>query len=515
MEEEVTTQIAEQVNKAVSEFREEASRSDISPIVKDLKTALEDQNQKISAAEDHIQSSNETEKATFADITRISNSLSDMLETQKGILESIKGVNRSLGSATAGTGAGAGGAAGGDAGAGGAGGGGGGAGWLMAGGAAVASLVGGLLGGEAAEAATPGGGGGGASYTPSIPKGEMAETLKAGIVERLVADEELAVSPEKAEMLAEAFVINFDDESGLDPNIIERAPNVHGTRGKGLYQLTDTDPGVGRRSDYEAIYGDDYSIDNQLDFLVHELKTSEKSAWNKIEASETVGEAAGKIVSEFLRPEASHKKERRDRYSGDVRTISDFDGVVERSETIDATLTPLSLVWETEELPEGITEGYNLKTLSDPISGEPFSVEFEVEKVGDKFVTTGPITLAEYTDFEGVSGNAGEPVEVAAGVAEDFAVQLQASVSSGEELELGALEDQPVLNPEDLTAENATRVADLSIEQETPATVNNEMQTESTPQPTAVAENKFQPETKPKSLSSNWASDVTGYYSVA
>ena len=73
MDEETSNEIAGQVNKAVSEFREEASKNDIAPIVKDLQRALEEQSQRISTVEDYMQSSVESEKAVFADITRLSN----------------------------------------------------------------------------------------------------------------------------------------------------------------------------------------------------------------------------------------------------------------------------------------------------------------------------------------------------------------------------------------------------------------------------------------------------------
>jgi hypothetical protein len=418
---ETSNEIAGQVNKAVSEFREEASKADIAPIVKDLQRALEEQSQRISTVEDYMQSSVESEKAVFADITRLSNSLGGILETQRGILESLKGLNDNIDTASQQQNTEMSGGAGDDS---------------LGGGVGDDLLMGGNLlsgGGNVTSAMMGGGGyGGGGGAAPSIPKGEMAETLKAGIVERLVSDEELAVDPEKAEMIAEAFVLNFDDESGLDPNVIERAPNVHGTRGKGLYQLTDTDPGVGRRSDYEAIYGDDYSVENQLDFLVHELKTSENSAWSGIKDSETVGEAAGKIVRDFLRPAEQYKIERSNRYSGDKRTTSDFDGVVEKPEPIDGALTPLSLNWVDEELPEGVTEGLNQTTLSDPISGESFPVEFEVENVEGKFITTGPVTLTEDTDLEGVSGSAGDPVEVSAEIAQGLAGQIGATIESSD-----------------------------------------------------------------------------------
>ena len=499
MEQEDKSEIADQV----SEFRKEAlnSTDKIAEISKVLKEALDNQSASIGRAEDEIAASSQYEETQASTITGISNSLSELLGVQKEILDSLKGLNKGIDN--------------------------------------VSQQQGDSLeeGGNAAVDANPiasssvfssgslpmtalasfGGSGGGGGYggggssgaAPSIPKGEMAETLKAGIVERLVSDEELAVDPEKAEMIAEAFVMNFDDESGLDPNVIERVPNIYGTRGKGLYQLTDTDPGVGRRSDYERIYGDDYSIENQLDFLVQELKTSENSAWNKIKDSETVGEAAGKIVSDFLRPADEYKIERSNRYSGDRRTTSDFDGVVEIPESIDGALTPLTLNWG-GELPENITEGSNETTLIDPVSGNPFGVNFEVEEVDGNFVTVGPVTLAQDTDLEGISGAAGDPVDVSAEMAQDLADQTGASL----DLETPATPEGMGDNINTgMTPEVSTTPVDLEnvVEEANAPTAGGAVASQQQTQ-TAAADYSEDKTTPIAFTGSNWHKQVNDYY---
>lgn len=111
--------------------------------------------------------------------------------------------------------------------------------------------------------------------------------------------------------IAQGFVMNMQDESGLDPSIIEAVPNVHGTRGRGLYQLTGP-----RRTAYESRYGEDYSIDNQLDWLMYELNGPEARAAERIYATSSPGEAGAAIVTHFLRPAAEHRDRRVRDYLG-------------------------------------------------------------------------------------------------------------------------------------------------------------------------------------------------------
>jgi hypothetical protein len=139
--------------------------------------------------------------------------------------------------------------------------------------------------------------------------GGIASQVRGGLVDRFTG--QLGVDPQQAEMLADAFLLNMEDESGLVPDMIERVPNVHGTRGRGLYQLTGS-----RRDAYERLYGDDYSINNQLDFLVSELQGPESRAWNAISGAGNTGEAAAAIVTDFLRPAAQHRDRRVAEYLG-------------------------------------------------------------------------------------------------------------------------------------------------------------------------------------------------------
>ena len=116
--------------------------------------------------------------------------------------------------------------------------------------------------------------------------------------------------------IAQGFVTNFKDESGLNPGINEIAPIVPGSRGGyGLYQLTGP-----RRRQYEAWAaenGFDLADPNaQLDFMMMELNTTEKGAWEKIQAASTPGEAAAAVVNYFLRPAEAHRAKREAAYLG-------------------------------------------------------------------------------------------------------------------------------------------------------------------------------------------------------
>jgi hypothetical protein len=122
------------------------------------------------------------------------------------------------------------------------------------------------------------------------------------------------------EHLAKGFVINFMDESGLNPTINESNPTVPGSRGGfGLYQLTGP-----RRVAYES-YAKERGVnlsdpmeqeDAQLDFMLMELETTENRAWKKIQEAPDAGTAAALIVTHFLRPLEEHRNSRVKKYTG-------------------------------------------------------------------------------------------------------------------------------------------------------------------------------------------------------
>ena len=122
------------------------------------------------------------------------------------------------------------------------------------------------------------------------------------------------------EHIADGFLMNFKDESGLNPGINEQNPIVPGSRGGfGLAQWTGP-----RRKQLEAFAqqrGTPVSdMNTQLDFLMEELGGTESAAAQKIMAAGTPGEAAAAIVNSFLRPAEEHRARREAQYLGGGRT---------------------------------------------------------------------------------------------------------------------------------------------------------------------------------------------------
>ena len=106
--------------------------------------------------------------------------------------------------------------------------------------------------------------------------------------------------------VADAFIVNFQDESGLDSGINEANPIVEGSRGGfGFYQLTGP-----RRTAYEAFAKqkgvNPSDEDAQLDFAIMELYGSEKKAGDAIFGTNNTSDAAVAILNKFLRPAKEH-----------------------------------------------------------------------------------------------------------------------------------------------------------------------------------------------------------------
>ena len=102
------------------------------------------------------------------------------------------------------------------------------------------------------------------------------------------------------------FAGNFQVESRLDPGINEIAPLVPGSRGGfGLAQWTGP-----RRRQLEAFAQDRgvpvSDMGMQLDFLMHELGTTESRARDRIFSAQTPEEAARAVSESFLRPGIPH-----------------------------------------------------------------------------------------------------------------------------------------------------------------------------------------------------------------
>lgn len=115
--------------------------------------------------------------------------------------------------------------------------------------------------------------------------------------------------------IADAFVTNFKDESGLNSGINEANPIVAGSRGGfGLYQVTGP-----RRKAYESFAAQrgvsPDNMDAQLDFMVSELQGPESRAAKNIFSAPNTAAAAQAIVRDFLRPAPEHLRSRMARYA--------------------------------------------------------------------------------------------------------------------------------------------------------------------------------------------------------
>lgn len=102
------------------------------------------------------------------------------------------------------------------------------------------------------------------------------------------------------------IVANMSAESGYNPGVNEAQPLVKGSRGGfGLYQVTGP-----RRRAYEAFAAERgvgaADVDAQLDFLVHEMNTTEKRARDRVYAATDPIEAARLTSDLFLRPGIPH-----------------------------------------------------------------------------------------------------------------------------------------------------------------------------------------------------------------
>lgn len=152
-------------------------------------------------------------------------------------------------------------------------------------------------GGRTVDAVKSGSG----SYEVPMPAG--GDVIRAGLIKRGLP-----------EHVADAFVLNFKDESNLNPGINEAKPIVPGSRGGfGLSQWTGD-----RRRNLEAFAGQRgvpvSDLDMQLDFLMTELQGPENDAFKAIMAEGDTGGAAAAIVNKFLRPAEQHRASREARY---------------------------------------------------------------------------------------------------------------------------------------------------------------------------------------------------------
>lgn len=163
--------------------------------------------------------------------------------------------------------------------------------------AAGGQAMGGMSGGMAAPMETP------APVAMSAPA-PGADAIRSGLVARGLP-----------EHVADGFMMNFQDESNLNPGIEEQVANVHGTKGFGLAQWTG--PRREALTQFARSQGKPVSdVDVQLDFLMTELQGSERGAAQSILSAQDAPSAASAIVNDFLRPAEEHRARRVAEYTG-------------------------------------------------------------------------------------------------------------------------------------------------------------------------------------------------------
>lgn len=139
----------------------------------------------------------------------------------------------------------------------------------------------------------------------AMPTGGNADYIRQGLISRGLP-----------EHVADGFLMNLQDESGLNSGINEQNPIVAGSRGGfGLAQWTGP-----RRRELEA-FAQSRGVpvsdtDLQLDFLVQELGGSESKAAQSILSAQDSATAADAILRNFLRPAEEHVRSRSARYLG-------------------------------------------------------------------------------------------------------------------------------------------------------------------------------------------------------
>lgn len=226
----------------------------------------------------------------------------------------------------------------------------------------------------------------------SVPQSANAAAIRAGLVKRGLP-----------EHVADGFLMNFQDESGLNPGINEKAPLVPGSRGGfGLYQLTGP-----RRIAYEKFAADrgvaPSDTDAQLDFLMTELQGPEAKAAQSIMGSKDAGSAAAAIARDFLRPSKDHLDRRVARYTqGQPVQVASNDPTV------------------------GVAQALNRQDINPQAAGQPIATDAPTQRV-----------LGQMMQPQSMTGGApmpiqGQPQQVAQAQPQDLSqIPVMAGGTSG------------------------------------------------------------------------------------
>lgn len=503
MEQEDKSEIADQV----SEFRKEAlnSTDNIAEISKVLKEALDNQSASIGRAEDEIAASSQSEETQASTISGISNSLSELLGVQKEILDSLKGLNKGIDNVSQQQG---------DS--------------LEEGGNAavdanpIASSS--VFSGGSSPMATfasfsvgerggySGGGSASNNEIPNVPEitpldGGQARQNAEEYLGRKMSDEEYnyLIRATNAEAAAGE---NADplEQAGVMASILNRA------REKGENGVIEV---LEAKNQFQAVTGTRYDPGPSDQFLEGPGEERLSSIENSSQLLFGFGYDQKNFTAADPRAYGPGTNIRyRDNMlesGGTVLGGSVFNTSPNFSAETEQSTSPLSLNWG-EELPENITEGSNETTLIDPVSGNPFGVNFEVEEVDGNFVTVGPVTLAQDTDLEGISGAAGDPVDVSAEMAQDLADQTGASL----DLETPATPEGMGGNINtDMTPEISTTPVDLEnvVEEANAPTEGGAVASQQQTQ-TAAADYSEDKTTPTSFTGDDWHRRVAAYYAA-
>lgn len=181
----------------------------------------------------------------------------------------------------------------------------------------IASILSGMGGGG--SGGFNGGFTGGGTASPggpvdAVPTGPVSGSAPSGDMAAMLRQEMTAKG--LPEHVADGFLMNFQDESGLNPGINEQNPTVPGSRGGfGLAQWT----GPRRKAleSYAAQSGRDVADPRmQIEFMLSELQGSEAGAAQSIMAAPDAGSAAAAIAKNYLRPAEQHLQRRVADYTG-------------------------------------------------------------------------------------------------------------------------------------------------------------------------------------------------------
>lgn len=136
-----------------------------------------------------------------------------------------------------------------------------------------------------------------------VDLGENADAVVSGLVDRGMP-----------EHIAHGFAMNFKDESNFDPSALGDDGNAlgvaqwNGPRKRALESFA------------ESRGGSATDLEVQLDYLMVELESTQKNAWDKISSTSNANDAAVAILNHFERPAEKHRISREAKYRGGNNT---------------------------------------------------------------------------------------------------------------------------------------------------------------------------------------------------